>query len=173
MIPTASTAQIVPKLSGEVVLDAFFIHALLKDAIKNEMVLKVPHRGLHKHRFDQALLERNRRIAGTGQEMWAHACTSCMKIYTDPTGVESKCCVSAATTSADSHGRTLGRLSAVVIDGVTVGHPCCAIHDCVIPLESQSHQFCPEHQRLQFMCRIDGCTKQATSGHMSCSEPSH
>ena len=39
----------------------------------------VPNSGSQSDRFSGALLERNLRIAGTGQEMWAHACNLCRK----------------------------------------------------------------------------------------------
>jgi hypothetical protein len=63
------------------VLDAFFLHALLRDKDLRGEHLHVPHAGLQRHRFDTALNERNYRMAGNGQAMWAHACSACMKIY--------------------------------------------------------------------------------------------
>jgi hypothetical protein len=73
-------------LTGEVVLDAFFCHAVLRDKCGRQEVLSVPHDGPQRHRLDEALQERNYRMAGTGQEMWAHACDKCMKVYRDNDG---------------------------------------------------------------------------------------
>lgn len=78
-IPNLS--RLSQELSSDVVLDAFFLFSLLCDKARHHAQLKLPHNGLQQHRFDVALSQRNYRIAGTGQEMWAHACNRCMKIY--------------------------------------------------------------------------------------------
>lgn len=65
------------------------------------------------------------------------------------------------------------RLSACVTDGVTVGHACCSVHDCKVPLASQRHHFCPDHEYLRFVCRVDSCTNAASTGFLTCTEPSH
>ncbi|KAJ7267213.1 hypothetical protein C8J57DRAFT_1068083, partial [Mycena rebaudengoi] len=69
------------QLTGEVVLDSFLFHVILHDKRKRCEVLSVPHGSYQNHRLDQALAERNYHMAGTGQDMWAHACDKCMKIY--------------------------------------------------------------------------------------------
>jgi hypothetical protein len=47
----------------------------------------------------------------------------------------------------------------VVTDGVTVGHPCCAIHNCFTALGNNRHQYCPEHAPLyDHKCAIIGCS---------------
>ncbi|KAJ7273897.1 hypothetical protein C8J57DRAFT_1224805 [Mycena rebaudengoi] len=78
-IPNAS--RLIHQLTGEVVLDSFLFHAILRDKRKRREVLSVPHGSYQNHRLDQALAERNYHMAGTGQDMWAHACDKCMKIY--------------------------------------------------------------------------------------------
>lgn len=78
-IPNSS--RLHDKLHGDLVLDAFFLHSLLRNVDKLQVRLSVPHGGLQRHRFDDALDERNYQMAGTGQEMWAHACKKCMYIY--------------------------------------------------------------------------------------------
>lgn len=75
-------------ISGQVVLDAFFIHALLCDRTIRGSTLAIPHHGLHRDRLEDALMERNLRLAGTGQEMWGHACGSCMKVIDTQDGSE-------------------------------------------------------------------------------------
>ena len=32
--------------------------------------------------------------------------------------------------------RYVDPLRSVVVDGVTIGHPCCSVHNCTIPLDS-------------------------------------
>ena len=63
------------------VLDAFFLNALLRDKAVQGKLLQLPHHGAQNQRFDAQLSARNMRMAGTGQEMWAHACDECMHIY--------------------------------------------------------------------------------------------
>jgi hypothetical protein len=83
-----STATTIPNssrlnhdLHGDLVLDSFFLHALLRHWEVQRGILSLPHHGLQRHRFDNALNQRNYFMAGTGQEMWAHACSRCMKLY--------------------------------------------------------------------------------------------
>lgn len=78
-------------LSGDLVLDAFFLHALLREKYLHDEPLLLPHGGLQRQRFNRSLDERNTRMAGTGQEMWAHACNKCMKFYRAP---DDKICMS-------------------------------------------------------------------------------
>ncbi|EDR05899.1 uncharacterized protein LACBIDRAFT_329391 [Laccaria bicolor S238N-H82] len=44
------------------------------------------------------------------------------------------------------------KVSVAVIDGVTVGHPCCAVHNCHLPLENNRHRFCIAHQGQEATC---------------------
>lgn len=78
------------KMNGEIVLYAFFMYALLRDASNRHTHLKLPHRGENRVRLSDALAARNLRMAGTGQEMWAHACNLCMKRVPGPNGLPSK-----------------------------------------------------------------------------------
>ena len=76
-----NSSRLTHSLSAELVLDTFFLHGLLRDSDVRNQKLSLPHGGLQRHRFDQALDVRNNRMAGTGQEMWAHACNKCMHFY--------------------------------------------------------------------------------------------
>ncbi|KAG8938985.1 hypothetical protein FRC04_007208 [Tulasnella sp. 424] len=76
------------KVTGETVLHAFFLHALLRDHHKRNTSLILPHHGENRARLSPALAKRNLRIAGTGQEMLAHACNLCMKIVDGPDGTK-------------------------------------------------------------------------------------
>jgi hypothetical protein len=80
------------RFSGESVLDAFLLHALLRhmnrkaEASSANGSLQLPHHGATRTRLAGALQQRNDVIAGTGQEMYAHACTECSKIITGGDG---------------------------------------------------------------------------------------
>ncbi|KAF8221377.1 hypothetical protein L208DRAFT_1328342 [Tricholoma matsutake] len=55
-----------------------------------------------------------------------------------------------------------------MIDGVMVGWPCCAIHNCKTPLKNNQHCFCPHHSAHDNVCSIVGCsTPTAADSQMS------
>lgn len=60
-----------------------------------------------------------------------------------------------------------------MIDGVTVGHPCCAIHNCHLPLENNQHRFCTAHQGQEAVCAVIGCSELARPSHKTCKHPDH
>ena len=62
---------------------------------------------------------------------------------------------------------------AAVSDGVTIGHPCCAVPDCKFPLENHSRRFCLHHKDLDNQCAVVDCTQPAASGHRTCNDPEH
>ena len=64
-------------------------------------------------------------------------------------------------------------MRAVVMDGVTVGRPCCKVHDCQGHLPSQRALFCSQHIHLSTVCVVDGCDSQARPGFRTCPEKSH
>lgn len=161
-------------ISGQVVLDAFFLHALLRDKSIHGSTLTVPHHGLQRDRLEDVLMERNIRVAGTGQEMWGHACGTCMKIINTNDGSANpwrKCYPSVY--SKPLLMMRPGVLSAGVVNGVTVGHACCSVHGCKHPLERQYHHFCRHHAHLRHSCRIEGCARQASAHHKTCDLPQH
>jgi len=59
------------------------------------------------------------------------------------------------------------------VDGVTVGHVCCGVHDCKIPLSSQRNWFCTSHADLRFTCAVNGCDSRSSNGWRTCADPSH
>ncbi|KAI0683441.1 hypothetical protein BC835DRAFT_1295834, partial [Cytidiella melzeri] len=64
-------------------------------------------------------------------------------------------------------------VSAVVIDGINIGHPCCSVHNCHIPLASQRHRFCPTHAAQNQICTITSCDSPVTPGSHVFQNPSH
>ncbi|KAJ7439728.1 hypothetical protein B0H11DRAFT_1687812, partial [Mycena galericulata] len=151
-LPNAS--RLVNELTGDHVLDAFLLYAILKDKNGRREPLSLPHHGHQDHRFDEALAERNYRMAGTGQPMWAHACNRCMKIY-------------------QGEDRNWYRITAGVHDGVTVRHLCCSVHDCQEALPTQRHHFCFTHRDLIQQCCILGCESVAQPGFRTCTIENH
>ncbi|KAF7370162.1 hypothetical protein MSAN_00646600 [Mycena sanguinolenta] len=151
-IPNSS--RLLHQLDGELVMDSFLFHAILRDKSRRHERLSVPNGGYQNHRLDEALAERNYRMAGTGQWHWSHACDGCMKIYQ----------------GEDGHWY---RMTAGVHDGVTVRHLCCSKHGCKEPLPTQKSFFCLMHQDLLKQCCIVGCENDAQPGFRTCSIASH
>jgi hypothetical protein len=60
-----------------------------------------------------------------------------------------------------------------VTDGVTIGHPCCGVHDCDIPLTSVKHRFCPQHYRHELVCSVTLCEDATEPGFRTCTSPDH
>lgn len=60
-----------------------------------------------------------------------------------------------------------------VMDGVTLGHPCCAFHNCKVPLTTSRDRYCVIHRGLSNICSIKGCSEPILEGKKTCSNPSH
>ncbi|KAJ7578705.1 hypothetical protein C8J56DRAFT_1060151 [Mycena floridula] len=168
-LPNPSSLQGL--LPYETVYDAFFLHALLRDGIRNDLQLWVPHGGLQYNRWDQVLLQRNLRMAGTGQEVWGHACKKCMRVEKDENGNLGKKFQNVSSCSLIFKSVYL---SAAVIDGVKLGHTRCSFRPvCFNMLARSKDRFCELHRHLLLQCFIKDCTADAEKGHISCTDPSH
>jgi len=65
-------------------------------------------------------------------------------------------------------------VSVVVIDGITLGHPCCAMHNCHIPLSNNRNRFCDSHVQHSSICAIVGCSSPvAAPERKTCDHPDH
>ena len=73
-------------MTTESVWDAFFLNALLLDCKEHLVSLELPHNA-HDHsvRLRVALVRRNERMVGPGQELWNHACELCCETDEDGT----------------------------------------------------------------------------------------
>ncbi|KAF8074791.1 hypothetical protein FPV67DRAFT_1408151 [Lyophyllum atratum] len=142
-------------VTTEQVWDAFTILALLEDCATREKTLNVPHDGPQKDRFTFAVRERNHRFRQFSQPESRHRCKKCTRIFFG-SGTE------------DSY-----RVWVVVIDGVTVGHPCCGVHNCQEPLSNNRHRFCPKDSHLGSICAIVGCSRMVQTGSLACPELEH
>ncbi|KAG2159194.1 uncharacterized protein EDB93DRAFT_1076218 [Suillus bovinus] len=80
----------------------------------------------------------------TGQEELRHYCNKCTRFFRNDAGI------------------ITSKFSVVVTDGVTIGHPCCAIHNCHVPLDNNRHHYCPMHTPTHgHKCAIVGCSNDA------------
>ncbi|KAF8827032.1 hypothetical protein HHX47_DHR5000564 [Lentinula edodes] len=69
-----------------------------------------------------------------GQPERLHACDTCKKLI---------------PSDLPNSYKGLRSLCAVVTDGVTIGHPCCKVHNCTQPLPNNHHQWCQTHMDRQ------------------------
>ncbi|KAF8581031.1 hypothetical protein K439DRAFT_1648016 [Ramaria rubella] len=64
-------------------------------------------------------------------------------------------------------------IRATVTDGVTLGHPCCAVHDCQVPLSSQRDVFCQLHANKNSECAVVDCVRLRDGDWRTCELPEH
>ncbi|KAF7976972.1 hypothetical protein HWV62_5047 [Athelia sp. TMB] len=141
-------------LSTETVWDAFFLNGLILDAKGWNTALELRHDAPDQAtRLRPALEARNKRMVGPGQELWNHACNICCD-RREKDGI-------------------IQMLRSAVSDGVALGHPCCKVHDCKIPLDSQRHHYCGQHQDKNTMCAVVGCDNRVSEKHSTCTEVDH
>lgn len=65
------------------------------------------------------------------------------------------------------------RVTAGVTDGVTLGHPCCSVHNCKNTLARQYHRYCPEHAGLRNTCAVKDCIHPNETGFDTCNLEAH
>jgi hypothetical protein len=58
-------------------------------------------------------------------------------------------------------------------DGDTIGHRCCKVHDCKIPLDSNRQHFCPDHQHMTLKCAVIDCPDTCATSFRTCSDVDH
>lgn len=67
----------------------------------------------------------------------------------------------------------LKTVSVAVMDGITLGHPCCAVHNCKVALTTSRDRFCKEHRVLNAICAIKDCRAPIAEGKCTCEDPLH
>ncbi|KAF6742320.1 hypothetical protein DFP72DRAFT_994429 [Ephemerocybe angulata] len=139
-----------PKLEGQHVTWGFVLISLLFDCARNHVALQVSHTGSQKDRFRQAMIAHNDRIWVYGQAASLHKCTKCVRIFRDESSEPTR------------------MVSAVVMDGVTVGRPRCGEHTCKNGLDSNRDCFCSTHRNL-----VAECCKTCTEHHHWGAEDMH
>ncbi|KDQ55343.1 hypothetical protein JAAARDRAFT_133990, partial [Jaapia argillacea MUCL 33604] len=140
-------------LDGDLVWDAFFLHALVCESTEQGSKLWLSNQGSHSNHIENALHDHNAAMAGPGQEQWNHACDLCCAVET--------------VDGSEAYMR------AVVMDGVTIGHPCCGVYDCQEPLPNQRAHFCGSHTSEADLCTVTSCQMKADAGHKTCDNPGH
>ncbi|RPD69138.1 hypothetical protein L226DRAFT_548234 [Lentinus tigrinus ALCF2SS1-7] len=145
--------SVEPELLPTIASDAFFLFALLRNRMERRTHLVLSNNGDQSARLEPALLARNASMVGPAREKWNHICD--------------KCC------SIEEHDGELGFIRATVMDGITIGRPCCKVHDCQEPLPSQRSRFCATHSSKNDDCAVVGCTGKVTAGFQTCQDPSH
>ncbi|KAI0316552.1 hypothetical protein OF83DRAFT_1060180, partial [Amylostereum chailletii] len=144
---------IIPTLTT-VVWDAFLFYALLRDHNERGTCLSFDNKGDQVTRLDAALRARNMLMVGPARENWNHVCD--------------KCCATKEVNGEFSVIR------AAVMDGVTVGRPCCNVHDCQEELPSQRARFCSTHSSMSGLCVVIGCIEALASTRFNtCPRPTH
>ncbi|KAG1898662.1 uncharacterized protein F5891DRAFT_981804 [Suillus fuscotomentosus] len=129
------------KLAGDHVWHGFVQLTLIEDAMEHHAVLLVPQDGDQKARFMDTIINCNNHIRTYSQEELRHYCNKRTHFFRDDAGA------------------VISNFSVVVIDGVTVGHLCCAIHNCHVPLNNNNHHFCLTHTLTHgHKCAIVGCS---------------
>jgi hypothetical protein len=66
-----------------------------------------------------------------------------------------------------------GKCQVIVTDGLTLGHPCCAIPHCQEDLQSNRHRFCKTHFAEHNFCAVIDCHKPIVQGSRMCANPDH
>ncbi|TFK95166.1 hypothetical protein BDV98DRAFT_618550 [Pterulicium gracile] len=141
-------------LQSEHLFDAFIIISLLQDCKIRGTTLVVPHEGEQSERFRAAMEAQNRRIRMSGHER-EHFCNKCIRVHND------------------SDGQPHRMIETIVMDGVTLGHPCCGVHACQTPLTSNRDCFCFNHWGLNNVCFVNVCGAGIVAGTRACSGVEH
>ncbi|KAJ8090069.1 hypothetical protein PM082_018649 [Marasmius tenuissimus] len=148
-------------LTSEQIWRGFALNALFRHSEEYGSVLSMSEAiGIdHDLRLKEVQISRNEHMDRHGQIERLHACDTCEKfIPTDILGAY----------------KGLRRLHAVVTDGVTIGRPCCKVHNCTQPLiNNQAHYCCIHEELLHNTCVVNGCINQARPGCQTCSVPEH
>lgn len=66
-------------LSGTMILETFFLYALLQDCAEREEPLELPHQVEQAHRLLRSMNGRNERTGKVGLNHWLHRCEGCFK----------------------------------------------------------------------------------------------
>ncbi|KAE9403482.1 hypothetical protein BT96DRAFT_1080003 [Gymnopus androsaceus JB14] len=150
---TSSTTS----LTDDHIWNAFIILSLIRDSGCRKAVLAVLDSGAQNDRFNQAMSERNQRIAEYGQDLINHYCDRCLKVTEKEDGKHYK-------------------IHALVANGICIGHPRCAFQDslpCKNPLSSSKDWFCTLHQDENQICAITLCRHPVVAGFLTCDDPEH
>ncbi|KAI0083493.1 hypothetical protein BDY19DRAFT_978231 [Irpex rosettiformis] len=153
-----SDFRFAPILRPAHVWDAVVILCLLEDCSKQKTTLDVSDQEDQDQRFRLAMHTRNIRLQRYGLGQTLHRCNKCVRFF-----------------DRRNDGCGILKTRVVVTDGITIGRPCCSVHNCKNPLQKQYDRFCadPEHARLVTVCAIKDCDSTVLSGHLVCGNRLH
>ena len=155
------------------VWDGIVIFGLLEDHTTQGTLLQVPHTGSQADRFKEAMCNRNTRIALNGQpDAVRHTCDKCMRIYDLESG-ESRMLQVLMLSRNLCDLISIGKVQAIVADGISIGRPCCGVFRCTNPLQNNRHRFCSEHFQKHNICAVEACDDYVRQGFKTCSNPLH
>ncbi|KAF7318188.1 hypothetical protein HMN09_00327000 [Mycena chlorophos] len=139
------------------IFDAFITLTLLQYHNRRGTTLVVPHTGAQEDRFVDEMRRRNREVVKFGHENTVrHRCDKCtLRRWKDP---------------ETGHERDV---QAVVGDGISMGHPCCAKSHCMKDLSNNRDRYCPSHQDEDKLCAIIGCDAPRIPPTKTCAESDH
>jgi len=157
-------------LMTEHVYDGFVILSLWEDHQAHSEKLIVPHGGSQNNRFKDVMHARNARMRLYNQPELLHYCNKCLRMYEEPNGQGKTLKHSCSCLSSCFPVKIV---YVVVIDGVTVGRPCCSVHNCKTPLANNRNRFCPRHLALANICTVVDCHAPVVDGKKTCSDPMH
>ncbi|KAK1217866.1 hypothetical protein PQX77_019466 [Marasmius sp. AFHP31] len=148
-------------LTSEQVWRAFVLHTLFRRASEYNTALTMSEApGVDQDlQLKEAQIDCNDLVARNRLRERLHACTTCEKFI--PTDLP------------DAH-LGLRPLRAVVVDGVTIGRPCCKVHNCPHPpINNRSHYCAFHHEKRKNICVVTGCILEARPAHRTCSIAEH
>ncbi|KZO97250.1 hypothetical protein CALVIDRAFT_480072 [Calocera viscosa TUFC12733] len=132
-------------LGGPCVSDLFDLYSLLLHHCERGTHLRLPHQADSQYEhLKHAMLERNVFMAQNGQPHWAHACNQC-----------------AHTILRNGLPYVM---TCAVTDGISIGRPCCRVHNCRMPLP---------HPNLDQICVVQGCDAPTREKAQTCEDPVH
>ena len=149
---------------------------MLDHAERNDILYLEHDAPTQRERLRKVLNERNQRMEGTGQEEYMHACLACFLVSEDKKGKKS---IFSFIYSMEfklnfmSLLLCLAKIHRAVCDGVTIGHPCCSVHNCHLPLPNNRALFCDFHEDKVHECAICNCSARHEEGFRTCNLPKH
>jgi hypothetical protein len=154
------------------VWDAVILLALLEYYADKNSELQVSHTTRQKEHFRNAMKARNTYFQTYGIGQTLHRCNKCVRFLKNDGLV---CMLHIYYVQIKFHLNTNHAevICAVVIDGITIGHPCCTVHNCQLPLQKQRDRFCIEHTHFHTVCSIWNCEAPVVEGYLVCSDEAH
>ncbi|KAI0310124.1 hypothetical protein OF83DRAFT_1071058, partial [Amylostereum chailletii] len=151
--------------SSEQAWRVFALNALLREHAERGSCLTLSDKGHQEPRLQEAMEARNVRMIEVGQPHKMHACLTCIWDSV-------RRCLTLLPIPTNST-MAVGSIRAVVTDGVSIGHPCCAMHNCTKPLITNRHHFCADHATESALCAVIICKEPVRPGHRTCTHPNH